>query len=311
VEPGPLLRAAREAAEISLPAMAERTFYSVPYLSLIETGKRPTPAKVAAAYERVLGTTDLGRLVNVSRSAATVDLSALGDVGTMLAATRRIEDSAGVLAVLPAVRGMSVMATSFAREARTARDQAQALASEVVQYRGWLEHGTGADTAARRSLATAVELATESGDPDRRVHALGFAGYVAWMATGDYAEVLALSDAALDVRGAHPVLTAYASMRRAELLAARGETREAQRALATADAATEAAAVEHPPEAMYWWSSGFGAIQRGGVLALLGDTAQAIEEATAGLAEMPDEHRNTEWLASALRRVDPDLTDAA
>jgi hypothetical protein len=203
---------------------------------------------------------------------------------------------------------MSVMATSFAREARTARDRAQALASEVVQYRGWLEHGTGADTAAGRSLKTAVELATESGDPDRQVHALGFAGYVAWMATGDYAAVLALSDAALGVRGAHPVLTAYASMRRAELLAAHGETRDAQQALATADAATAAAAVEEPPEAMYWWSSPFNAIQRGGVLALLGDTAQAIEEATAGLAEMPAEHRHTEWLASALRRVDPDMT---
>lgn len=307
VDSGALLRAAREAAGISLRKMAERTFYSKAYLGLIETGQRPVPAGVSAAYERVLGTTDLGRLTSAARSPAHVDPNALADVAAMLAATRRVEDATGALAVLPATRGMSAMTEQFAREARTARAEAASLASEITQYRGWLEHAVGADTAARRSLGTAVELAQESGDPDRLVHSLGFAGYVAWGATGDYAAVIALSDAALAVRGAHPVLIAYARMRRAELLAARGERREAQSALSAADAATDAAAECTPPEAMYWWTPGFGCVQRGGVLALLGDTDQAIEEATDGLAAMPVEHRRTEWLASALRRVDPDM----
>ncbi|MGV9675295.1 hypothetical protein ACWDSJ_08450 [Nocardia sp. NPDC003482] len=201
------------------------------------------------------------------------------------------------------------MTEHFARHAHTAESTAAAaLASEATQYRGWLEHAVGADNAARRSLATAVDLARESRDPDRLVHSLGFAGYVAWSATGDYDEVIALSDAALSVRNAHPVLVAYARMRRAELLAARGETREAQRALTAADKA--AASSGTPPEAMYWWTPGFGAVQRAGVLALLGNTARAVEEATAGLAEMPIEHRGTEWLASALRRVDPDLSES-
>ncbi|MEV6555629.1 helix-turn-helix transcriptional regulator [Nocardia sp. NPDC051756] len=308
MEPGPLLRAAREAAGISLRGMAERTFYSRTYLSAIETGQRPVPAGVSAAYERVLATTDLGRLTAASSSAASVDASALADVAVMLAAIRRIEDTTGAHAVLPAVRGMSSMTEQFVREARTGRDTAAAVASEVTQYRGWLEHAVGADTAARRSLTTAVDLAAESHDPDRLVHSLGFAGYVAWGATGDYDEVIGLSDAALNVRGAHPVLAAYARMRRAELLAARGEALEAQRALAAADEAAASADGFEPPDAMYWWTPGFGAVQRGGVLALLGDTAQAVEEAMAGLAEMPIEHRRTEWLASALRRVDPDLT---
>ncbi|WP_167490664.1 helix-turn-helix domain-containing protein [Nocardia terpenica] len=308
MEAGALLRAAREAAGISLRGMAERTFYSRTYLGLIETGQRPVPAGVTAAYERVLGTTDLGRLTAAARSAASVDASALSDVAAMLASIRRVEDATGALSVLPAVRGMSAMTEEFAREARAERTAAAALASEVTQYRGWLEHAVGADTAARRSLATAVDLASESHDRDRLVHSLGFAGYVAWGATGDYDEVIAFSDAALGVRGSHPVLAAYARMRRAELLAARGETGEAQRALTAADEAAAAADGVEPPEAMYWWTPGFGAVQRGGVLALLGETAQAVEEATAGLAEMPIEHRRTEWLASALRRVDPDLT---
>ncbi|WP_280249454.1 helix-turn-helix domain-containing protein [Nocardia abscessus] len=311
MEPGVLLRAAREAAGISLRGMAERTFYSKTYLGLIETGQRPVPAGVTAAYERVLGTTDLGRLTAAARSPASADPGILSDVAVMLSAIRRIEDTAGALAVLPAVRGMSAMVETFSRETRAARTDAAALASEVTQYRGWLEHAVGADTAARRSLATAVDLATESRDPDRLVHSLGFSGYVTWSATGDYSAVVALSDAALGVRGAHPVLVAYARIRRAELLAARGETNEAERALAAADAATEAADGVDPPEAMYWWTPGFGAVQRGGVLALLGRRSEAVLEATQGLATMPPEHRRTEWLASALRRVDPDLTGDA
>ncbi|MGK8521834.1 hypothetical protein ACRS6B_09890 [Nocardia asteroides] len=86
------------------------------------------------------------------------------------------------------------------------------------------------------------------------------------------------------------------------------KAREAQRALALADGAAQAADGIEPPASTYWWSPGFGAVQRGGVLALMGRTAEAIEEATQGLAAMPTEHRRSEWLASALRRVDPDMT---
>ncbi|MGO4617943.1 helix-turn-helix domain-containing protein [Nocardia sp. 2YAB30] len=306
MEPGALLRAAREAAGISLRAMAERTYYGKTYLSLIETGQRPVPAGVAAAYERVLGA-DLERLTAVARTPASVDTAALSDVAVMLAATRRIEDVAGAVAVLPAARGMSAMTETFAREARTARTEAASLASEVTQYRGWLEHAIGADAAARRSLGTAVSLAKESRDPDRLAHSLGFLGYVT-VSAGNYGEVIALSDAALAVRDAHPTIRAYGRMRRAELLASHGETRQAQRALAMADAAAEAADGIEPPASMYWWGAGFGAVQRGGILALLGHTAEAIEEATHGLAAMPNEHRRSEWLASALRRVDPDMS---
>ncbi|MGK8553226.1 helix-turn-helix domain-containing protein [Nocardia gipuzkoensis] len=302
VEPGSLLRAARETAGISLRAMAERTYYSPAYLSLIESGKRPVPVGVVAAYERVLGA-DLDRLTAVARSPASVDATTLADVASMLSATRRVEDAAGAVTVLPAVRGMSAMTETFAREARTARTEAAALASEVVQYRAWLEHAIGADTAARATMRTAIDLAEESRDPDRLVHALGFTGYVT-VSTGDYGKVIALSDAALAVRDAHPTLMAYGRMRRAELLAARGESRQASSALAAA----EPEAANDPPQSMYWWTCGFAAVQRAGVLALLGHTADAVREATHGVAAMPVEHRGTAWLASALRRVDPDMS---
>ncbi|MEV0293160.1 hypothetical protein [Nocardia sp. NPDC050710] len=149
------------------------------------------------------------------------------------------------------------------------------LASEITQYRGWLEHAIGAAATARRTLGAAVSFAEEARDPDRLAHSLGFLGYVT-VSAGNYGEVLALSDAALSVRDAHPVVNAYGRMRRAELLAAHGAKREAQHSLILADSASEAADGIEPPPSMY----------------------------------MPAEHRGTEWLASALRRVDPDMVDA-
>ena len=266
------------------------------------------PLGVTAAYERVLGA-DLGRMTSVVKTPASVDVAALSNVAMMLASTRRIEDSVGAAAVLPAVRGMSAMTETFVRESRNVRAEAASLASEITQYRGWLEHAIGADTTARRTVGAAVSLAEEAGDADRLAHSLGFLGYVT-VSGGNYGDVIALSDAALAVRDAHPVVNAYGRMRRAELLAAHGERREAQHSLVLADAASEAADGIEPPASMYWWSTGFGAVQRGGVLSLLGDTGRAVEEAAGGLAAMPAEHRGTEWLASALRRVDPDMVDA-
>ncbi|MGH3767343.1 MAG: helix-turn-helix domain-containing protein [Pseudonocardiaceae bacterium] len=61
---GEALRAARNAAGISLCVMATRTHYSKPYLSMVETGKRAATPEVVGAYERVLGIGQLGDEVN-------------------------------------------------------------------------------------------------------------------------------------------------------------------------------------------------------------------------------------------------------
>lgn len=61
---GEALRAARNAADISLSVMATRTHYSKPYLSMVETGRRAATPDVVSAYERVLGIGQLGDEVN-------------------------------------------------------------------------------------------------------------------------------------------------------------------------------------------------------------------------------------------------------
>ncbi|WP_235878937.1 helix-turn-helix domain-containing protein [Saccharopolyspora karakumensis] len=52
---GAELRAAREAAGLSLSRMAQRTHFAKSYLSMVETGKRTAAQDVISAYEQVLG----------------------------------------------------------------------------------------------------------------------------------------------------------------------------------------------------------------------------------------------------------------
>lgn len=68
---GQTLRAAREAAGLSLSGMARRTGYSDGYLGNVETGVRNTTPRVIRAYERVLGMDRRSLLTGVAASVAT------------------------------------------------------------------------------------------------------------------------------------------------------------------------------------------------------------------------------------------------
>lgn len=298
-----MLRAAREAAGAGLREIARRTHYSPAYLSDIERGKRPAPADVVAAYETALGS-DLDRLTSLTKTPASVDTAALSDVAVMLSATRRIEDATGPLAVLPAVTGMATMAETFADQARScAARKAAGMASEIDQYRGWLEHATGADKASGRSLRKAVELAQVSDDPDRLVHGLSFTAYVD-LERGERTVAAALSDAALAVRRVHPLIRVYEHFQRARIHAVEAEPAEAQRRLCVADRAMEAADGHEPPEAGYWYTPGFFGLQRSRVLRMLGQEDRARQEVRAAVDALPEEHRRAEWAAKWRRAAD-------
>ncbi|WP_433262730.1 helix-turn-helix domain-containing protein [Actinosynnema sp. CS-041913] len=58
------LRAAREAAGLSLAVMAQRTHYSKSLLGMVENGQRTATPELVAAYERVLNAQGLGEDVN-------------------------------------------------------------------------------------------------------------------------------------------------------------------------------------------------------------------------------------------------------
>lgn len=291
---GRLLRASREAAGISLAVIAERTHYSKPYLGLLETGKRPLSQEHLTAYAQVLGL-DLERLASVAKTSLRVDAASLVEMATILSATRRLEDSAGSAAVLPAVQGYAVLSESLMSDAPlVTKHKIVSLASEIKQYQGWLELNCGNPNAAHQSFDRAILLAQESSDPDRLKHGLSFKGYAA-LDGRRMSEAAAFTDAALQITDTHPLLQVYDFYQRARIHAMAGEPYQAQKFLNTADKAAETAVDETPPDAGYWYTEGLWGLQRGRVLYLLGYQQEGTREIHQGLASMPKEHREAEW----------------
>ncbi|ATL71946.1 hypothetical protein CRH09_20070 [Nocardia terpenica] len=307
---GHLLRELRMTAGIGLRKMAARTAFSVGYLSEVETGQKPVNAGIVDAYRRVLGDPTLGLPdVDMERLAATVadpsgaGASSLEDIRAMVEYTRRLEDRVGASLVVPVVRGIDGIARALTAE-RTR--MAAGFAAEVSLYRGWLEHAVHRPRIADKSLADAFELADLAGDGAQRAHALSFRSYVA-RHDGDLPKAVALIDAAVREEGTHPALNAFDRYWRAELTALQGDRSAAARALHRADRAAYAAEGTELPDFGYWYTPGFLGVQRGVVLAAMGRKADAVKEASQGVAAMPSDHQRADWLAAMLDDIDPEM----
>lgn len=126
---GEALRAARNAASISLCVMAIRTHYSKPYLSMVETGKRPATTDVIKAYERVLGIGQLGDDVNRRDFFKVASLVAGNTkIAAELAASIAGNDP-GPLAIVQTTHGTDLAVATLAD------------GGTVAHLRRWLENG--------------------------------------------------------------------------------------------------------------------------------------------------------------------------
>jgi transcriptional regulator with XRE-family HTH domain len=126
---GEALRAARNAAGLSLCVMATRTHYSKCYLSMVETGQRAATTDVVRAYERVLGIGQLGDGVN-RRSFFNLSrlVAANAAVATELMASIAGNDP-GPLTVVQTTHGTDLAIATLADR------------GTVAHLRRWLEDG--------------------------------------------------------------------------------------------------------------------------------------------------------------------------
>ncbi|MEU7628675.1 XRE family transcriptional regulator [Nocardia sp. NPDC049220] len=310
---GELLRELRTIADIGLRRMASKTCFTAGYLSLIETGQRPVTGAVLDAYRSILSDPVLGmESVDLERLGATVgDPSSAGragleDLSAILDRTRHLEDIVGAASVVQLVRGMDTTARTLARH-RAGGTASASLASEVARYRGWLEHATHRARLADRVLSDAAVLADDGNDPSQLAHAHSFRAYTA-RHNGDLQRAVDLTESAIAVTRAHPILGVYDRFQRAELLALQGDRRRAARALHHADAAAAATEGIDLPAFGYWYTPGFWGLERGVVLAAMGRTSDAIREAETGYAVLPGGHKGTDWARSMLTQIDPDMS---
>ena len=187
MELGSALRAAREAAGLSLSAMAARTHYSKAQLGHLETGRRAVAFEHVTAYSRALGVPvaslygppdDPLRVAHewlVSDTPATVHAASGRRVGPSLAAElerrvvelRHLDDVIGGGDLFPLVRKELTDAETVVREASYAENTGRRLLTvvgELSQLAGWVASDAGRYGEAQAVYLSGVSAAQQASD---------------------------------------------------------------------------------------------------------------------------------------------------
>ena len=135
-----------------------------------------------------------------------------------------------------------------------------------------------------------------------------YRGYLALL-QGRHRAAIRATTAALGTPGAHSVQLAYDTLQAAQAYAGLGDIREAKNLLHRAsDRVTNAG---DPPESLYWYTEPFLRMNIGLTQHAIGQYRDAVDSLTSGMAELPADQRNAEWLDEYQQALDyaTDQTD--
>ncbi|MBH1935629.1 helix-turn-helix transcriptional regulator [Streptomyces sp. AV19] len=290
----------------SMRAAARAINYDLAYLSRVLNGKQQPSPKLARSLDDLLGTGGALALIvpeadDRSRATRSIANPSRLDAGTvdawagLLAAYRRLDDVVRPQSVIPAALAQMREVVRLLRQARGPhRDRLAGVASEFVQFGGWLLAQERRDGEAVQLLNEAVELADEVGNGTLAAQALNFKGYLARQ-QGRPQGIARWFSAAAHTPGAHPAQRLGDMLQAAAGLAELGARDDALRMVGTAEGLADAAAALPPPETAYWLTPEFNRLNMGLANLGLARYADAVEHITAGLAGLPPELRNAPW----------------
>ena len=230
-----------------------------------------------------------------ARRPGRLDLAVVDSLAAILAAQRRLDDTLGPAAILPATAAQAGGVTALMREARgPAHEALGPIASEWIQFHGWLHAELRNDRTAMHLLTDAEDLANEIEDGALAAQAANFKGYLARQ-QGHPGGIVRHFLTAYHTPGAHPAQRLGDAVQAAHGYALLGEARAARKLLDSAAALADKAARELPPGTAYWLTPDFHHINIGLALAALGEHAAAAEHLAAGLASLPADQQNAAW----------------
>ncbi|MFJ5993883.1 helix-turn-helix domain-containing protein [Streptomyces sp. NPDC092370] len=290
----------------SMKAAAREINYDVAYLSRVLSGKQKPSAKLASSLDSLLGAdgaltaTVLGDddSERVQRSAANpsrLDAGTVDALAGVLAAYRRLDDTAAPKTVIPATIKQMQEVTRMLRSARGPhRDRLAEVASEWMQFAGWMLAQVRKDSEAVRLLNDALELADEIGNGTLAAQALNFKGYIARQ-QGRPQGIARWFAAAANTPGAHPAQRIGDYLQAAAGMAALDQRDGALRLVEDAERLTDKAAALPPPDTAYWLTPAFNRLNMGICTLALGRYSEAADHLRTGLAGLPDELRDAPW----------------
>ncbi|MEA5367193.1 helix-turn-helix transcriptional regulator [Amycolatopsis sp., V23-08] len=331
-ELGGRLRAAREAAKVSLSKMAAKTHYSKTYLWQLENNQRVVRPEHVTAYSRALSVAvdalygpplDPLRLAHewlVSDTPVAVHRKAGRRVGASLVhrlesrviELRHLDDTVGGGDLSPLVqRELSDVAEVVNDGSYTelVGRRLRVVVGELAQLAGWVASDAGAYAQAQHAYLDGVSAAREAGD-GALVGQL-FSSLAYQLANvGDPADAQLLARSAVTgARRASPVVRTLL-LERLAWASARARDREAtRRALDEVDVAFERRTDDVPePERVYWMSRDEIDVMAGRCLIELGDPVAAAPLLTAAIARYDEAHAREvalyrTWLAESYARA--------
>ena len=237
---------------------------------------------------------DEARIESIGQQRSRLDSAAVDILAQVLGGQRRLEDAIGPAAVLqPATLQLDIIKDMLRDASGASRDALAHVVADWASFVGWLHTALRRDDQALELFAQAEDLADDIGDGVLAATATSFRGYVAKL-QGQPRRVIRASAAALATPGSHPTQHVYDMLQTAEGYASLGDKDEARRFLdQAADLAGEAG---EPPPSVYWYTEPFFRLNIGLVQVAIGDYRDAAESIGSGLAEIPADQRNAEWL---------------
>ena len=245
---------------------------------------------------------DEERLISAARSPRRYDPGVVDALSTVLSGQRHAEDVIGSTSLIEPVKAQLAVVGDLVTEARgDVRANVLDISSQWAQFAGWLQANNRQFGEANRLYGLALEWALEADKPNMIATALSMQGHVAWLA-GQASPMIGLSRAAQRDDRASPGVRALAIQQEARGIALSGEAgiADIDRKFDHAEELVAQAAEkpENEPPWIYFFSPDYLTLQRGLAYRLLGEYDKANELLTAGLSAIPEDMRQSDWVAS-------------
>jgi tetratricopeptide (TPR) repeat protein len=253
-------------------------------------------------YSSELDPDGQARIRGVIHAPSRLDAATVAHLTRALYAQRHAEDSLGSRVMIAPMAAQLDMYSRLLREARGPhRDELMRLVANWTTFIGWCHTALREYPEADARFASAEEMADEIGDGQLASTGTSYRGYIALL-QGHHRAAVRATAAALATPGAHPVQLAYDTLQAGQAYAGLGDIREAKNLLHRAsDLVTNAG---KPPESLYWYTEPFLRMNIGLTQHAIGQYREAVDSLSSGIAGLPDDQRNAEWLEEYQHALD-------